>query len=158
MAERHWTKSARVNFPPDLIFEWMSDFQEDDHGRPAYIKGSGAPAKYSKKPSKRTIVSRSGNNVKIHDQWGGKQFDMDLELAPLDRTIKMSGAWNYRAVWKAVPDSGGTKVEAEVTIRAGGLAGLLMALFMGKKKFYRQLDYDFAGHMSDLQDSLGGGN
>jgi hypothetical protein len=157
MAELKWTKSARVPYPPDTVFEWMTDFQEDDHGRPAFVKGTGAPAKkYTKKPSKRTIVSRSGNNVKILDYWGGRTYDMDLELVPLDRTVNMKGPWNYQAVWKAVPDEGGTKIEAEVGIKIGGFAGLLMGLF--KKKFYRDLEYDFAGHMSDLQDSLGGGN
>jgi hypothetical protein len=156
MAELKWTKSAHVPFPPDTVFEWMTDFQEDDHARPAYVKGSGAPAKFTKKPSKRTIVSRSGNTVKLSDLWGGRTMEVDLTLVPLDRTVNMKGPWNYQAVWKAVPDAGGTKVEAEVAMKVGGFAGFLMSL--RKKSFYRQLDYDFAGHMSDLQDSLGGGN
>ena len=153
MAELKWSNSAQVKFPPDAVYAWMTDFQEDDHGRPAFIKGSGAPAKVYKKPSKRTIVSRSGNNVKILDVWGGRTYDMDLELVPLDRTIIMKSQWNYHAVWKAVPHEGGTKVEAEVDMKVGGFAGLVMGLF--KKKFYRDLSYDFNGHISDLQDSLG---
>ena len=41
----------------------------------------------------------------------------------------------------------------EVDMKVGGFAGLIMGLF--KKKFYRDLSYDFNGHISDLQDSLG---
>ncbi len=153
MAPLDWSKSTHVNIPPDVVFSWMTDFQEDDHGRTAFVKGTGAPKIYLKKPSKRTVVSREGNNVKIHDQWGGRKFDMQLELVPLDRTVKMQGPMGYSATWKAVPDQGGTKVEAQISLHMKGFRGLLAPLF--RKKFYRDLEYDFNGHISDLQDTEG---
>lgn len=156
MAELKWSRSQVVNFAPDVVYQWMTDFQEDDHARPSFIKGTGMEKKYTKKPSKRTIVDRSGNNVHIMDYWGGRTYDMHLELVPMERTVIMKGPWNYLAVWKAVPHEGHTKIEAEVGMKIGGFAGLIMGLFKGK--FYRDLAGDFAGHMSDLQDSLGGGN
>jgi hypothetical protein len=154
MADLKWSKSAQVPFPPDAVFAWMTDFQEDDHGRPAFVKGSGAPKKYTKKPSHRQVLERSGNSVHILDKWGGRTYDMRLELKPLDRSVEMKGPWNWHAVWKAAPHEGGTKVEASVDMRVGGFAGLLMSLF--KKSFYRDLEYDFNGHISDLQDGLQG--
>ncbi len=153
MAPLHWTKATRVNVPPDAVFAWMTDFQEDDHGRPAFVKGAGSPKTYTKKASKRTVVSRSGNMVSIHDEWGGRKFDMELELVPLDRTVNMKGPMGYTAVWKAIPDAGGTKVEAIVSLNMKGFWGLLAPLF--RKKFYRDLEHDFNGHISDLQDSIG---
>lgn len=153
MAPLNWSKTAHVNIPPDTVFAWMTNFQEDDHGRPAFVKGSGAPKKYTKKQSKRTVVSSKGNHVSIHDEWGGRKFDMELDLVPLDRTVNMKGPMGYVAVWKAVPDEGGTKVEAHISLPMRGFWGLLAPLF--RKKFYRDLEYDFNGHISDLQDTDG---
>ena len=147
-----WSKSTQVKAPPSTVFEWMTDFQEDDHARHAFVVGSGAKKTYTKKPSKRTIVSRSGNSVKILDEWGGRKFPMDLELVPLDRTVKMKGIMGYEAVWKAQPDEGGTKVEANVSLTAKGLWGLLLPLF--RKRFIRELEQDFAGHIADLENFL----
>lgn len=152
MAKMQWSQSSRVKASPDTVFAWMTDFQEDDHGRPAFVKGSGAPKKYTKKPSKRTIVSRDGNKVRIHDEWGRRKFDLDLELIPLDRTVDIKGPMGYHAVFKAVPDEGGTKVEASVAFEVKGFWGLLFGLF--KKKFYRELNQDFAGHVADLENDL----
>lgn len=152
MAKMQWSQSSRVKASPDTVFAWMTDFQEDDHGRPSFVKGSGAPKTYTKKPSKRMIVSREGNKVKILDEWGGRKFDMNLELIPLDRTVDMKGPMGYHAVWKAVPDEGGTKVEASVNFEVRGFWGLLFRLF--RKKFYRELNQDFAGHIADLENDL----
>jgi len=43
-------------------------------------------------------------------------------------------------------------VEAEVKLDVKGFMGFIMGFF--KKRFYRELDQDFAGHMADLKDSL----
>lgn len=152
MAPIAWAKSAHVDASPDAVFEWMTDFQVDDHGRPAFVKGSGADKTYTRRPSKRTILSRDGNKVKILDEWGGRHFEMDLELLPLDRTVKMLGPFGYEAVWTAVPDGAGTKVDARVVLNVKGLMGFIMGFF--KKRFRRELDQDFAGHIADLKDSL----
>jgi hypothetical protein len=151
MAPISWSKSAHVNATADKAFEWMTDFQEDDHARPAFVNATGAKKAYEKKPSKRTIVSRQGNTLKILDEWGGQKFALDLELVPLDRVVKMKGAHGYQATWRAVPDEGGAKIEAQVSMNAKGLMGFFMRFF--KKKFYRDLDGDFAGHIADLEDS-----
>jgi hypothetical protein len=153
MAPLDWSKSAHVKIPPDVVFAWMTNFQEDDHGRTAFVKGTGASKKYTKKPSKRTVLSSEGNHVHILDEWGGRKFDMQLELVPLDRTVKVQGPMGYFAIWKAVPDNGGTKVEAQISLHMKGLRGLLAPLF--RKRFYRDLEYDFNGHISDLQDTEG---
>jgi len=152
MAPIAWSKSARVEVSPDAVFEWMTDFQVDDHGRPAFVRGSGAAKTYTKKPSKRTLLSREGNKVKILDEWGGRHFEMDLELVPLDRQVNMIGPFGYAAVWKAVPDGDATKVDANVVLNVKGFMGFIMGFF--KKRFYRELDQDFAGHIADLKDSL----
>jgi hypothetical protein len=152
MAPLTWSKSQHVNATPDRVYEWMTDFQEDDHGRPAFIKGSGATKTYTKKPSKRTIVSREGNNVKIKDEWGGRTFEMDLELMALDRTVKMTGPYGYEAVWKAVPDEGGTKVEAAISLSPKGFFRFIMGFF--KKRFFRELEQDFQGHIADMENDF----
>jgi hypothetical protein len=147
-----WSKSTRVKASPDTVFAWMTDFQEDDHARHAFVVGSGAKKTYTKKPSKRTVVSRDGNKVKIHDEWGGRKFEMNLELFPLEREVKMTGPFGYQASWKAVPDEGQTKIEAHVELHMKGLMGFLAPLFRGR--FIRELEQDFAGHIADLENDL----
>jgi hypothetical protein len=152
MAPLKWSKSADVSDSPDAVFEWMTDFQPDDHARPAFVKGSGAKKTYTSHASKRTVLARTGNHVTIHDDWGGRHFEMELDLVPLDRTVKMIGPFGYSAVWKAVPNGDGTRLEANVALDVKGFFRFIMKLF--QKRFFRELDQDFAGHVADLKDSL----
>lgn len=153
MAPVTWARSAVVEASPDAVFRWMSDFREDDHARPAFKRGAGV--KDDGKPgAKRTILSRDGNVVRLRDEWGRRRFELAVTVDEKARTVTIDGEHGYRAVWRAVAEGAGTRVEASTTLAPKGLFGLLAPLFAGS--FRKELDRDFAGHVADLEDSTKG--
>lgn len=153
MAPVTWSRSALVPASPDVVFRWMSDFRDDDHARPAFKRGAGV--KEDGKPgSKRTVLSRDGNVVRLRDEWGRRRFDLTVTLDERSRSVTIDGEHGYRSVWRAVAEGAGTRVNASTTLAPRGLFGLVAPLFAGS--FRKGLDQDFAGHIADLEESTKG--
>jgi Polyketide cyclase / dehydrase and lipid transport len=145
-----WRHEARLAASPDAVYAWMSDFREDDHAREAFLRGAGQ--KPGGAASRRTVVSRDGNRVKLRDAWGRRTFEMDVELAPQAREVRLTGEYGYRATWRAEPDGAGTRVVSEGAFEPAGLMRLVAPLFA--RGFARQMEQDFRGHVEDLRSEL----
>lgn len=153
MAPVEWHFSAVVKGASDAVFAWLSDYQSDDHNSAAFRKGAGQ-TKPPKHAAKRQILSREGNTLKIHDEWGRSRFDSTVELVPLSREVKITGAHGYSAVWKAVPEGDKTKLEVHGTWAPKGFLKLFVPLL--RKGFVRDMELDFKGHTAELENDLAG--
>ncbi len=151
MAPVEWHFNAVVNGTSDAVFNWLSDYQPDDHTSEAFRKGAGEK-KPPKHPAKRAILSREGNMLKIHDEWGRSKFDSAVELVPLSREVKITGGFGYSAVWKAVPEGDKTKLEVHGVWAPTGFIRFFVPLF--RKRFVRDMELDFKGHTAELENDL----
>lgn len=145
-----WRHEARIAASPDAVYAWMSDLREDDHAREAFLRGSGA--KPGGPVAKRTIVSRQGDRLKVHDAWGRKAFDLEVELAPVAREVRLHGGFGYRATWRAEPDGPGTRLVVEGEMAPSGIMRLFVPLFA--KGMAKEMQADFNGHVEDLRSAL----
>ncbi|SRR5581483_2697618 len=145
-----WRHEALVPASPDAVYAWMSDFREDDHAREAFLRGSGA--KPGGAASHRTVVSREGNRVRLHDAWGRRSFDLDVELAPEAREVRLTGEYGYSATWRAEPAAGDTRVVVEGRLEPTGIMRLLAPLF--SRGMAKQMQDDFNGHVEDMRSGL----
>src|SRR5581483_8174623 len=132
-----WRHEALVPASPDAVYAWMSDFREDDHAGEA---------------SHRTVVSREGNRVRLHDAWGRRSFDLDVELAPEAREVRLTGEYGYSATWRAEPAAGDTRVVVEGRLEPTGIMRLLAPLF--SRGMAKQMQDDFNGHVEDMRSGL----
>lgn len=148
-----WSFEAVVAAPPDAVYAWMSDFTEDDHARPAFKRGAGVKPG-DKRESRRHVVSRDGNRLRVEDSWGRERFGMDVELAPGAREVRLSGQYGYRGVWRALPHGGATRVVSEGSLEPTGFARFFAPLFAGM--LMKQMRADFDGHIEDMRESLVG--
>jgi|SRR5581483_11255023 len=146
-----WRFEARVDATPDAAYAWMTDFTEHDHGSEAFRRGAKAK-EGDARASKRTVVSREGNRVKIHDVWGRQSFDMDVELVPARREVVLTGQYGYSAVWRAEPDGAGTRIVNEGKLAPTGFMKLLAPLFA--RSFAKQMRSDFDGHLEEMREDL----
>lgn len=150
MAELTWRQSAHVRAPADAVYAWMTDYTEHDHASEAYRRAVGAK---DKAQAKRKVVSRTGDTVVLEDAWGGKGFRATVTLDKAQRAVRIEGAYGYAAVWRAVPERDGTRVEVEGRMAPGGVFGLLLPLF--GRKMREENEKDFRGHIADLEHDLG---
>lgn len=143
-----WSFSAHVPAPPDAVFAWVSDFREDDHARPAFLRGAGmkAPA------GRRRIVAREGNVVTLEDGMGRRAFRTRATVDAAAREVRVEGAHGYRATWRAAPEGDGTRLTCEGALAPDGLLRLFVPLFA--KGMLRQVRADFDGHVADAVESL----
>lgn len=151
MAPVEWHFNAVVKGTSDAVFNWLSDYQSDDHTSPSFLKGSGE-TKPPKHAAKRQILSREGNMLKVHDEWGRSKFDSTVELVPLSREIKITGAFGYSSVWKAVPEGDKTKLECHGLWAPKGFMKIFVPLM--RKRFVRDMELDFKGHTAELENDL----
>jgi hypothetical protein len=147
-----WLFSAHVAAPPDEVFRWMSDFREDDHSRPAYLRGAGVDPSKARVSSKRTVLSREGNVIRLLDEWDGRSFKATVTLAPERREVVIEGGFGYRATWRAAPEGEGSRVECAGEFGAKGIMRLVAPLFA--RSFEREMRKDFDGHVADLRETL----
>ena len=145
-----WSFSAPVDAPPDAVYAWLTDLREDDHARPAYLRGAGAEA--GARPARREVVSREGDRLVVEDHWGSRAFRVDVTLDREAREVRLEGKHGYRCVWRVVPDAPRTRVECEGRLEPHGLTALLAPLFV--PRLVRQIERDFHGHIEDLREAL----
>lgn len=143
-----WRFEDTIDATPDAVYAWMCDFQPNDHSREAYLRG----AKARPQASLRTVVSREGNHVKLHDAWGKEAIDLDVRLAPPEREVRVTGPWGYRATWRALPGPAGTRLVVEGELAPSGIMRLFAPLFAGRMR--RQMEEDFRGHLEDARETL----
>lgn len=146
-----WRHEARIDAPADAVYAWMTDFREDDHAREAFVRGAGREAG-AKDASRREVVSRQADRVQVRDTWKGRVFEMEARLDPQAREVHLTGAYGYRATWRALPEAGGTRLVVEGAIEARGVAGLFANLF--GKRMLRDMEADFRGHVADAREML----
>ncbi|MEA3198833.1 MAG: hypothetical protein QOE90_261 [Thermoplasmata archaeon] len=145
-----WRHEARIDAPADAVYAWMSDHREDDHAREAFLRGAGRGPEGAR--SRREVVSRDGDVVKLRDVWGKRVFEMEARLDAKAREVRLTGAYGYRATWRAIPDGAGTRLVVEGAIEARGIAGLFAKLF--GKRMLRDMQADFNGHVADARETL----
>jgi hypothetical protein len=146
-----WSHEAILRAPPDAVYAWMSDFREDDHARPAYLRGAGV-AKPSKRPAVRRVVAREPGLVKLEDSWNGRTFRLTAHLDPERREVRIEGGMGYHAVWRAEPAPEGTRLRVDGKLAPGGVLGLFTPLFA--KGMMREMAQDFRGHVADAEAEL----
>lgn len=147
---KNWSFTARVDASPEDVFGWMSDYQHDDHANERFKRGSGA--KPDGKPSHRTVERLDDGRISVHDEWGRERFDMQVELAPSLREVRLRGQYGYHGVWRANADGAGTLVTSEGGLEPSGLMRLLAPLFAGA--LMKQMKADFDGHIADMRETL----
>lgn len=150
MAKTTWTFEAHVTASADAVYAWMTDFREDDHARPAFVRASGGKAGVQ---STRRILARAGDSVQLEDRWGRQSFRTTARLARGQREVRIEGAYGYRATWCAAPNGRGTRVTATTELDPRGFFALLLPLVAGKMR--AQAEHDFRGHIADLEAELG---
>lgn len=146
-----WSFEAHVRAEPDAVYAWLADLREDDHARPAYLRGAGraddAPA------SRRAILSREAGRMRVRDEWGRRSFETDVELHPEAREVRITGAYGYRGVWRARPHpEGGTRLTVEGEMAPEGFLRLVAPLMA--RMLRGEMRRDFEGHVADLRASL----
>ncbi|HWG90782.1 MAG TPA: SRPBCC family protein [Candidatus Thermoplasmatota archaeon] len=151
MAPITWRHTATVAAPADRVYQWLSDFREDDHSRPAYLAATGGAPKPGKE-ARRHILSRDADAVVIEDHWGGRTFLVTAYLDPVGREVRLEGGLGYHAVWRAVSEGPLTRIELEGRMAPRGLLGFVLPLF--KRSFLKQIAQDFRGHVADLESEL----
>lgn len=147
-----WSFRARVEAPPDAVYAWMSDHQPDDHGNADFQRGARTSEKDRAKRSHRVVERKDARHLVVKDEWGRQTFEMEVELAPEAREVRLRGQFGYRGVWKATPDGSGTVVTSEGRLEPTGFAKLFAPLFAGA--FMKQMQADFDGHLEDMQTDL----
>ena len=147
-----WSFEARVPAPPDAVYAWLSEYAEDDHSNERFRRGSGAT---DDKRSHRVVERKDERRLVVRDEWGRQRFEMQVELAPEAREVRLTGQMGYRAVWRATPDGEETRVTSEGRLEPKGLMRLFAPMFAGA--FMKQMKADFEGHVTDLRESLAGG-
>jgi len=150
MAGVSWDLEARVKAPPEAAYAWLTDYTEDDHSRPAFLRAAGA------KPgtkATRKFLARGPDSLQLEDTWGGRKFQSTVRFDRQAKTITIEGEFGYRAVWRVTPDGTGSKVQVEGRMQPSGAFKLLMPLFAGKMK--AETTKDFHGHIADLEAELG---
>jgi len=147
-----WRFSDTVRARPDDVYAWMADFAADDHATEAFKRGAAYPEK-KWKPSKRTVVSREGNVLRIKDEWGRGGFETTATLDAATRSVRIVGGLGYEATWRATPEGDGTRIEVDGKM-GRGLLGSLMKLVAGRST-REGMEKDFRGHVEDLRESLG---
>ncbi|MCA1813732.1 MAG: SRPBCC family protein [Halobacteriales archaeon] len=147
-----WSFEAEVAASPDDAYAWMTDYTADDHGSPAFLKGSGM--KPSGKASVRRIKARAGNRLDIEDAWGRQRFETTVTLVPGSREVRIEGQWGYRSTWRALPAKGGSRIVCEARLEPSGAARLLAPLFA--RMLMGQMRADFQGHVAEMRHDLAG--
>lgn len=147
MAKATWRHETFVPVDADRAYAWMIDFREDDHARPAFKRGAGVKPG-DKSTSKRVILSREGDVVKLKDTWAGNTFELTVTLDRPARALTIDGKWGYRARWSVEPAVGGARLRVEGEMAPGGLMGLLVPLFAGGMR--KDMEKDFRGHVADM--------
>lgn len=145
-----WRLSGIVAASPDAVWAWLTDFTEDDHNSAAYRRGAGE-TKPQKKPSRREVVSREGNVIRLRDTWNGSTWEQTVTLDPASRSVRIQGGFGYDATWAATPEGNATRVSVEGRM-GKGIVGSIMKLFQGSTQ--KSMEKDFRGHMEDLRESL----
>lgn len=151
MAPVTWRHEGRVAAPPDAVYAWMTDFQADDHARPAFRQGAGVPPD-DLTPSNRTVISRTGDTTVLEDRWGRRKFRLAVTLDRPRREVKLAGQFGYGSVWRATPDGDGTLLACEGRMAPRGLTRLLLFFFAGG--LLREMATDFQGHLEDARHTL----
>lgn len=149
-----WKEETTIAAAPDAVFAWMSDFTEDDHNTEAFRRGAGVDPTKKRKPSRRTILSREGNVLRIRDEWGGSKYEQTVTLDPTARTVLIQGGMGYESTWRASPEGAGTRLSVEGRM-GRGIVGTMMRLFEGGMR--KSMAEDFRGHVEDLRDTLRAG-
>jgi hypothetical protein len=147
-----WSFEAHVPAPPDAVFAWMSDYAPDDHANERFQRGAGVKAD-DRTHNHRVVARKDARHLVVRDEWGRRRFELQVELAPEAREIRLAGQMGYRGVWRAAPDgAGGTRVTSEGALEPRGALRLFAPLFAGA--FVRQMKQDFDGHVADMRESL----
>lgn len=151
---RTWSFEATLDAPPDAVYAWMTDYQEDDHANAAFKRGSGAAA--DDRAHSHRVVERAadGRHLVVRDEWGRQKFELEVELAPDAREVRLTGAFGYSAIWRATPDGAGTRVRVDGQLAPTGFAKLFAGLFAGKMG--TQMRQDFDGHVEQMRSELKG--
>jgi hypothetical protein len=151
-----WHLEAQVDAPPDDVYGWLTDYQPDDHTRPAFCRGARA-APRGPGSGTREIVALGGNSLEIRDAWGRKRFTSRVTLDPGRRALSIDGDYGYKATWRAHGSGAGTRIEVTGSVDPGGVAGLFMGLAKAKRAFLREMEDDFRGHLEALREDPQGG-
>lgn len=146
-----WVFEGRVPASPDAVYAWLSDFCEDDHARPAYLRGAGMREGKHVKGTRR-VLAHDGNTVTIEDRWGFRSFRTRVTLDPEQRALHIAGDNGYGATWSAIPEGAGTRLIVEGRLAPTGVVGLAVPLFA--RGLRHQMEQDFLGHLEDLRSSL----
>ena len=152
---KSWSFQARVAAPPDAVYAWMHDYQPDDHANADFQRGANVPPKDRAKRNHRVVERKDERRLVVRDEWGRQKLEMEVELAPEAREVRLRGQFGYRGVWKATPDGAGTLVTSEGRLEPTGFARLFAPLFAGA--FMKQMRADFDGHVEDMRTDLKAG-
>ena len=153
MAALTWSFSRVVPAPADVVYAWMIDFQPDDHGRDAFLRGTGAAP--PDKPAHRKVTPRGHDAFHLDDAWGRHRYKLDVTLERARREVHIRGQMGYQATWRAVPAGESTRVVVEGRLPSRWPVSWLMPLFA--KGMLREMQQDFDGHMADLEETLRAG-
>ena len=143
-----WSQSARIAAPPVAVFAWLRDLREDDHSRPAFLRGAGL----KEGAHARREVRWEGDEARVRDSWGARSFELRVRVDEARRELRLRSEHGYESVWRAEPADGGTLLVVEGRLAPRGLAALFVPLFA--RRFRDQLDRDFRGHVADARESL----
>jgi hypothetical protein len=136
-----------VPFPRDQVYEWWTDFREDDHRRP------GSPAKAT-----RIVLRRQGREVWLRDVAGTPArvaVDARVTLDP-PRGYRVRARYPfvdvaYAYAFEAAP--GGTRVSLEAVLRPRHLGAVLVPLAAPWWRRYAARDLDY--HLRAMAEDLG---
>ncbi|HVL49757.1 MAG TPA: SRPBCC family protein [Candidatus Thermoplasmatota archaeon] len=152
MPAARWRHEAVLEADPAAVYAWLKDFREDDHARPAFLRGAGIPPGEAP-PSARKVVPRDARSVVVEDAWGRRSFRVVATFDDAARAIALEGAYGYRATWRVEEAPGGARVVVEGALAPRGFLGFLVPVV--RRSLLREMARDFAGHVEDAREGLG---
>ena len=136
----------KTPFRQDAVFEWWTDFREDDH------QHQGSPA-----TSTRTLLRRSGNEIWLQDRATRPMRVTIEEHVILDPPRGYAVEARYpaadvRYTYRFDAEGGGTRVTLDADVRPRHIGRILIPLTAAWWRRYTERDLDF--HLEAMRRDL----
>jgi hypothetical protein len=131
--------------PPEVVWDWMTDYGPNDHAGPEFVKENGGQA-----PT-RAVERLDGSRVRIKDT--AKRYWIEIVVDLADRPNKLPtegkasmGSWKGLTTVTRTPE-GGTKWQSHIEITPERFGARLFFAIMGgrvRKGFVKHENNHFA--------------
>lgn len=124
-----YNNSVTTKYPPEVVWDFLTDYTSNDHRSPAFIKENGGV------DWPREVTKLPGNRVHLKDK--AKRFwtELDVDLSDRPNKIPTTGSANMGS-WKGLTTvtrtpEGGTKWDSHIEITPQKFGAKIFFAIMG---------------------------